>query len=460
MKMTTVVVNKCGFGVPLGKSVDYPSIKKALTFYEPETEYNKDRPKKFIKCYWSSKNYLYIPRYYGLKQFGYQISFDYPDAQKLSSETVHFNGSLRDYQTKIVNNIVNNQLSGLLQMGTGTGKTITSMGLINKLQLKTLIIVHKIGLMVQWQKQLNQFLPNASVGIIQGPKFEVENDIVIGMLQTLTQHYPRYGWDTFKSFGIVIIDECQHICAEQFSKILMKVQTKYRYGLSATPRGDCFQNVITYHIGPVIATHSRESLKPHVQMHVLDHEFVVPKTYKNKVNYSRLLNDVSFSDERNESIVDIIAEVQKDYDYQRSIIVFAHRIKQIDILFKLLNDHETISDCCTISKLIGKMKKDEREEAAKADIIIATYSLAKEGEDIPKLDTILLAAPIGAKEVRTDGQVHFSDCEQAVGRILRRKNKLSPLVLDIQDRKVGVFYRQYRERLKFYHSRGFVVERC
>ena len=58
---------------------------------------------------------------------------------------------------------------------------------ISELKKKTLVIVHKEFLLQQWTERINQFLPTAQVGRIQGDVIDIEGkDIVIGMLQSLS----------------------------------------------------------------------------------------------------------------------------------------------------------------------------------------------------------------------------------------------------------------------------------
>ena len=69
---------------------------------------------------------------------------------------------------------------------TVTHNTVMGIKIISLIKQKTLIIVHKEFLMNQWIERIQEFLPNATVGRIQGPIFDVKDkDIVLGMLQTL-----------------------------------------------------------------------------------------------------------------------------------------------------------------------------------------------------------------------------------------------------------------------------------
>ena len=83
------------------------------------------------------------------------------------------------------------------------------------------------------------------------------------------------------------------------------------------------------------------------------------------------------------------------------------------------------------------------------DIILGTFSMASEGMDIPKLNTIVLASP-------------KSDVVQSVGRILREKadvRKFHPLVIDIKDihPNLIMFEKQFEKRLVFYRKNNYDI---
>ena len=101
------------------------------------------------------------------------------------------------------------------------GKTIMALNIISRLNVKTLIIVHKEFLVDQWIERIQEFLPEASIGKIQGKKIDIEGkSIVIGMLQSLSMK--SYEQSTFESFGFTVIDEVHHLGAEVFCQALFK----------------------------------------------------------------------------------------------------------------------------------------------------------------------------------------------------------------------------------------------
>jgi superfamily II DNA or RNA helicase len=150
---------------------------------------------------------LYIPRYFGIDTYGP------PDRILIkpgNTIDVEFAGDLRPYQNAIVDKYIKHVGAcggGLLDVDPGKGKTVMALNIISKLQKSTLVIVHKSFLLNQWIERIQQFLPGARVGRIQGQIIDTENkDIVIGMLQSLSmKEYPK---ETFQQFGLAIYDEC------------------------------------------------------------------------------------------------------------------------------------------------------------------------------------------------------------------------------------------------------------
>jgi len=95
---------------------------------------------------------------------------------------------------------------------------------------------------------------------------------------------------------------------------------------------------------------------------------------------------------------------------------------------------------------VGGLTRQARQLAeSEGRALFGTFSMAKEGLDIPRLDTLVLASPA-------------SDITQTVGRILRPcASKKLPLIYDVADDLILPFVRQNHARLRFYASSGYVV---
>ena len=325
---------------------------------------------------------------------------------------------------------------------TVTHNTIMALYIIAKLKLKTLVIVHKEFLLNQWIEKINEFLPDAKIGKIQGQIIDIEDkDIVIGMLQSLSmKEYPE---DTFDSFGFTIIDECHHISAEIFVRSLQKIVTKYILGLSATmERKDGLTKVFKMFIGDIIYKMKRDKdeavLIKAVKFVSQDEEFnTIEYDFRGNVKYSTMISKLCSFNNRTEMILSII-ENELKLNNKQQIIVLGQFKNILTYLYKAI-EHRNIG---TVGYYIGGMKEEQLKKSELKQIIIATYSMAAEGLDIKTLTTLILATP-------------KTDIEQAVGRILREKHE-QPLVIDIIDNH-EVFKKQWDKRKAYYLKNNYKI---
>ena len=152
---------------------------------------------------------IYLPRFWAIENLGQPNTTEIQNGQKVDLKC-----SLKpfDYQKPMIDKIYNDIITtggSLLCVGCGLGKTGMSLFISAKLGFKTLVVVHTSVLLSQWVERINQFLPNAKIGIIRGNKFESDDkDICIAMLQTLTSKQRIFKKNAFDCFGFLIVDEC------------------------------------------------------------------------------------------------------------------------------------------------------------------------------------------------------------------------------------------------------------
>ena len=216
---------------------------------------------KFIKqkkypIYLQTPDKYFVPIFYGIDTFG---KTDDIRLSKGDDINVTYNGALRDYQVPVIEKYLNAVADqevggGILQLHTAWGKTKGALYVVAKVGKKTIIGCHTEFLMNQWIERIQDTLPDARVGIIQGNTFDIEDkDIVLFMIQTVCTR--DYDLEAFSSFGLLIVDEAHHISSESFSKILTKIVTPYRLGLSARiERKDGTDTAIEWFMGPIIET--------------------------------------------------------------------------------------------------------------------------------------------------------------------------------------------------------------
>ena len=325
-----------------------------------------------------------------------------------------------------------------------THNTVMGINIISKLQKKTLIIGHKEFLLNQWIERIEQFLPGARIGKIQGQIIDIESkDIVIGMLQSLSmKEYPA---SLFESFGLTIIDEVHHISSEVFSCALFKIVTKYMLGLSATMnRKDGTTKVFKMFLGDVVYKGKRDTEHDVIvrafDFNVVDEEFnAVKYDFRGNPQFSTMISKLCAYNPRSEFILRVLKDMIAENSEQQ-IMILAHNKYLLKYLFDAIK-HRLIADG-SVGYYIGGMKEHALKETETKKVIIATYSMAAEALDIKTLTTLIMATP-------------KTDIEQSVGRILREKHS-QPIVVDIIDSH-DPFQKQWIKRKAFYKKQNYKI---
>jgi superfamily II DNA or RNA helicase len=394
--------------------------------------------------YRESKNKLYVPRYFGEETYGVPDETRLDEPEKVD---LNFVGNLRDYQTDIVGKYMESTKNGggLLEIPCGRGKTVMALKIAANLGLKTLVIVHKTFLADQWIERIQQFIPNARIGRIQGQTIDIDDkDIVIGMLQSLSMK--DYPYTFFSDFGLTIVDEVHHIAAEVFVRSLFQIVTKYVLGLSATmQRKDGLTKVFKMFLGDIIYKEKaieNENVNVRIYDYISnDEEFNETKyDFRGNTAYSSMMTKLCNFNPRREFVVKIVKDLIEENPNQQ-IMILGHYKNLLTYLYKSI-EHKNIA---SVGYYVGGMKKEALKESETKQIIIATYSMASEALDIKTLTTLVMATP-------------KTDVTQSIGRILRTKHS-KPLVVDVTDQH-DVFKRQCNKRIKYYDKQGYKIQRC
>jgi superfamily II DNA or RNA helicase len=287
--------------------------------------------------------------------------------------------------------------------------------------------------MEQWREQIEKFL-GVSPGIVRGKIVDTTKSVCIGMIQSISmKDYPD---EVFKDFSFAVYDETHHYCSKVFSSVFYKIGAKYNLGLTATlKRADRLEYTLGWFLGKVAVNIQLLIIEP--EIHVYNFSDFSEDTIKfspnGKVNSPASITSITQIEARNIFIVKLIKEC---YTSNRKILVLSDRKAHCDLLYKALTSY-------SVGLYYGGMKTENLKKSNECRIIIATYQMASEGYDNPGLDTLILASPKG-------------NVEQAVGRILRRKNENLPIVIDIND-TISVFNNWHRKRLSLYKSKKFKI---
>lgn len=333
------------------------------------------------------------------------------------------------------------QRTALIQLPCGSGKTMLALYTAYQFSRKTLILVPNNTLAEQWRDRIEQYLPGATIGRLQGDVCDVEDkDVVIAMLQSVcTQRYDRCIADTF---GFCILDECHRMGAPTFSKAIPWIGgIRYVLGMSATPqRVDGLHQVFFNYLGPLVYQ-ADASVNVHGRRTQVVRALFTQGEQKefwlgrDRLFRPKMMNALAEDAQRNFFLAAWLRYLVLEKG--RTVLVLSHRTSQLRYLQGVLHELP-----CT--RYWGKLKPHERAQALDARCILATYSLASEGLDLQHLNTLVFATPT-------------SNVVQAVGRIMRKELAKVPLIVDIVD-PFSIYAGQAAVRLRLYKKNGWPVD--
>lgn len=398
-----------------------------------------------FKIFLENDNKLYLPKFYGIDNFGEAEQNTLPPGQDID---ISFSLQLKEEQKIPAEHTINaykTKGGGILSLPCGFGKTILALYFISVLKKKTIVIVHKEFLMNQWIERIKFALPMAKVGIVQGDKCEIEGcDIIIGMLQTISMK--DFAQDAFNSIGHVIIDECHRIPSRVFSQALLKINSNYMLGLSATPnRKDGLTKVLKYYIGDIIfSVKSNEKNVVKVDRYIIesdDENYNKELTnFRGQVQMPTMVNNIASCQKRTQLIMKKVIEEVKLKD-GRQILILSDRKQHLQDMYKIAIDNGIES----VGYYVGGMKKEKLKENESCKILLGTYPMANEGLDIPSLNGLVLSTP-------------KSDIIQSIGRICRMKHEnIQPLIIDVVD-TFSIFENQSKKRFSVYKKKLYQIQ--
>lgn len=400
--------------------------------------------------YYESKTRFYVPRHWGKQQFGE------PEATIVSeglpfSDAITFRTTFppHDFQKEIMTTFLEKGSNGLICVPCGYGKTFMALNLAVQLKRRFLIIVDKEFLMNQWKAEIENFIEGARVGILQAQTVQTDAekyDVTICMIQTICRREFPDGF--FDQYGFTIFDECHHLGASYFSKALLKIQTKWMLGLSATPdREDGLTCVFEYYLGEAVYKKTqrapdKEAVVKAIWFRSEDPAYAeIPINWRGEPVTAKLLNQVANFEARNQLIFQNILEYASDP--QRFILILSDRISQLDWIANALKETSIIH-----GYYIGGMKQSVLDEnAEKCQILLATYQMASEAFSVKKLNTVILATP-------------RKNVQQSTGRIFRQRieeRKVAPHIIDVIDSH-ECHVRRWYIRQRFYKECEYTIQ--
>lgn len=451
-------------------------IRKEYTIDNPEYIKLKMLGKKAwgispkLKLYEEYDGVLVLP--YGCLQAIYMFLINTTDlttvdiTNKLNRDkTADWEGNTiipRDYQRVAVNQMVYHKF-GILKAPCSSGKTVMGHLIAQKTGMRTLWLTHTKSLLDQSKAVGEMILGKGDrVGTITDGKVNPGRTITYATVQTMSMLDPKkYKYE----YNCVICDEC-HRCSKsatsytQFSYVLNNIAAEYKYGLSATPETKngygksvmCNLGDIKYEI-PSSVLEENGSIMP-VEIHPIRTNWEYPKrAYKANgvLDFDKAVPYLRMDQDRNRMIANLIGD--------RPTIILSDNIDHLCHMANALSEEQQGRACIVSTKhdpdvltaniLCKHTAKSNAEyidkmRSGELDIMFATYQLAKEGLNIPRLEQVILAFPAVDENIII----------QSVGRVARTcEGKNTAICYDIVDPPTW-FRKHFRDRMKIYKKNG------
>ena len=345
-----------------------------------------------------------------------------------------FKFDLRESQQDVYNQIQDN---AVINAFVSWGKTFTALAIAGKLGQKTLIITHTVALRTQWEKEIRKVY-GISPGIIGSGHFDTESPIVVGNVQTLYKHKEKLS----KTFGTVIVDECHHIPANTFNRLVDSSYARYKIGLSGTlERKDGRHVLLPDYFGFTRFTPPRENfMEPTVDIIQTKIRFMDGAN----IPWANRVNDLVNQNDYGELVSLLAAAYRKKGHYVLLLSDRVNFLKRIE---------RTLGEACEI--ITGETPTEERDTridnilSGKKSILLGTQSIFSEGISVNRLSCLILATPVSNTPLLT----------QLIGRVIRNfDGKIDPVIVDI-NLKGKTAERQAQVRLGHYIHEGYKMNR-
>lgn len=315
----------------------------------------------------------------------------------------------------------------LLGNFTVTHNTAMSIYIASKINLKTLVLCHRIVLINQWKDSIQRFCPEAKVQILTSKSvIKNDSDFFIINAANVSKHTREF----YKDIGFVIVDEAHLVMAEKLSCCMRYLLPRYLLGLSATPyRNDGLDVLIELYFGKNRI--ERKLYRPHTVYRI--NTGIKPEVKLNKmgsVDWGSVIDSISNNEQRNEMIITLVKKYKTNV-----FLVLCKRVSQAEYIVNRLKEENE-----DVTSLIGSQQEYEQ----KSRILVGTAQKVGTGFDHPLLNSLILAC---------DVEQYFI---QYLGRVFRRKDT-EPSIFDFVD-NFNLLIKHYRTRNNVYIEHGGQVK--
>jgi superfamily II DNA or RNA helicase len=250
----------------------------------------------------------------------------------------------------------------------------------------------------------------------------------------------------------VIVDECHHLPAVSFERVLAEVRARFVTGLTATPqRRDGHHPIIQMQLGPVRFTVDARNQAAH---RPFNHNLFIRETglciNDDDLRIQEIYRRLTMNEQRNNLIFDDVLQALEE---GRSPILLTERKEHLEYFADRLRKFTRNLIVLQGGRSAKRRRDDLSRLAAIPDdeerLVLATGRYIGEGFDDARLDTLFLALPVSWKGTLI----------QYAGRLHRlHPDKTEVRIYDYVDRDVPMLARMFERRLRGYRAIGYNTE--
>ena len=341
---------------------------------------------------------------------------------------------------------------GILQSPCGSGKTQMGIALAARIGRKTLWLTHTADLLNQSYDRARQYYPEETLGKITGGRVQIGSHMTFATVQTLSKldlEKYKYEWD------VIIVDECHRVSGtpsgmKMFYRVMSRLASSYKYGLSATVhRSDGLIKSTFAILGDIQYKVPDEAVAEKImQVEILRRDTGIMTSRScldtdGTMVYSKLMEYLTGNIARCQIIAEDLVKNQN-----HSNLILSDRLDHLHLLQNMLPEELKKDSAMIDGRMTSKKAKADRIQAledmkaGKKHFLFASFSLAKEGLDIPRLDRLYLATP----------KKDYAVVTQSIGRIARMcEGKEQPVCYDYVD-QIGFCENQWKRRKTSYRK--------
>ena len=342
-------------------------------------------------------------------------------------------GRLRPYQQEMKNKVFrhwNRHYNVMLQLPTGTGKTVLFTSIINDLvsvkDTKIVILAHRKELIDQISEHLSRYGIDHGV-ITSGRKRDLEKSVQVASVQTLTHEKNIDLLDELKP-KFIIIDEAHHSLADSYTKFWKHCGDCWKLGVTATPyRLNC--RSFMSHFDKLIESEKIDQFIS--QGYLSEYDFLVDNPNSSLSQTIKAIKEKSSTGDYKTAT--LLKELNVPQHIQRLVVCYEQYVNgKKGIVYAINKEHA--HSICEAYQAIGVVAvyidsdtpKRERAEIverfSKSEIqVMVNVDIFSEGFDCPDVEFIQLARPTWS----------LAKYLQQVGRGMRPcENKQKTVILD------------------------------